>query len=136
MNYPGVCWIANNLTDELGDTSQVPVVAAPPTPTPPDTQGPSLSLSHLPTNPLSNQVVNFQVNASDPSGVAWIEIWVRPPGQSVASLLGTCYNTTTCQLQGGPYTAGTGEYFARAEDDVGNFVESSTNSFDVTWYLG
>jgi RNA polymerase sigma-70 factor (ECF subfamily) len=135
-NSPGTCWIANNLTDELGDISQVPIMLAPPTPTPADTQGPTLSLSHMPKNPLSNQLVNFEVIGSDPSDIAWIEIWVRPPGQSVATLLGTCNNTSTCRIQGGPYPAGKGQYFARAEDKAGNRVESSVVNFNVSWYVG
>ena len=136
VDFPGTCWVANNLTDELGDTSQVPIILAPPTPTPVDSQAPTLMLSHSPNNPLSNQVVNFDVSASDPGGIAWIEIWVRPPGQSVATLLGTCNNTTTCRLSGGPYSAGQGQYFARAEDQAGNQVESSIVIFDVNWYVG
>jgi len=36
----GDCWIANYLTDERGDLSGVPVVPAPPTPTPADTTPP------------------------------------------------------------------------------------------------
>ena len=135
-NSSGTCWVANNLTDELGDISQVPIILAPPTPTPADTQAPTLSLSHQPKNPLSNQVVNFEVTGNDPGGIAWIEIWVRPPGQSIAILLGTCNNTTTCRLQGGPYTAGKGEYFARAEDKAGNHMESNAVNFDVSWYVG
>jgi RNA polymerase sigma-70 factor (ECF subfamily) len=133
--HPGTCWVANNLVDEKGDTSQVPVVMAPPTPTPADNQAPVLALSHTPKNPLSNEVVSFNVTATDPSGVAWIEIWVRAPGQSAASLLGKCDNNT-CRLQGGPYTAGKGEYFARAEDAIGNYVESGVYTFDVSWYIG
>lgn len=136
INGPGTCWVANNLVDEIGDTSLVPVVPAPPTPAPVDVESPMLSLSHLPLNPLSNQVITFEVNASDASGVAWIEIWVRPPGQSVATLIGTCQNVTQCRLQGGPYSAGKGEYFARAEDVFGNEVESLVKFFDVTWYIG
>jgi RNA polymerase sigma-70 factor (ECF subfamily) len=136
IDHPGACWVANNLVDERGDTSQVPIVPAPPTPTPVDNKAPTLMLSHSPTNPLSNDPVTFDVSASDPGGVAWIEIWVRPPGQSVASLLGTCQNSSTCRLQGGPYTAGQGQYFARAADHAGNQAESNTLSFDVDWYIG
>jgi RNA polymerase sigma-70 factor (ECF subfamily) len=136
LNRPGTCWVANNLVDEEGDTSLVPVVMAPPTPTPADTQAPVLSLSHTPKNPLSNQTVSFNVSASDPSGVAWIEIWVRAPGQNVASLLGTCRNDATCIVIGGPYAAGQGQYFARAEDKAGNQVESKLQTFDVSWYIG
>ncbi len=136
MSSPGTCWVANNLTDELGDTSQVPVVAAPPTPTPADNQAPVLTLSFTPKNPLSNDPVTFAVSASDPSGIAWIEIWVRAPGQSVASLLGTCRNATTCDVIGGPYTAGQGQFFARAEDQIGNTIESPKVIFDVSWYIG
>ncbi len=128
--------MANNLTDEKGDTSQVPVVAAPPTPKPADTEPPTLSVSYLPANPLSNQVITFEAIGSDPGGIAWIEIWIRPPGQSVASLLGTCSGSSTCRLQGGPYVAGQGQVFARAEDNAGNFVESNSVPFDVSWYIG
>ncbi len=136
LNAPGTCWVANNLTDEKGDTSQVPVVLAPPTPTPVDDQAPILTLSHTPKTPLSNDAVTFQVSASDPGGIAWIEIWVRAPGQSVVSLLKTCNNATTCSVQGGPYPAGQGQYYARAEDNAGNFVESRSSTFDVSWYIG
>lgn len=136
INSSGTCWVANNLTDEIGDTSQVPILPAPPTPTPMDTEAPKITLSHAPTNPLSNQPIDFEVQGTDPSGIAWIEIWVRPPGQSVATRLGRCDNSSSCKLQGGPYTAGKGEYFARAEDMAGNQVESSVSTFDVSWYLG
>jgi hypothetical protein len=136
IGSPGTCWVANNLVDEQGDTSLVPIVAAPPTPTPADTEPPQLSLSHSPQNPLSNQAVTFEVSATDPSGIDWIEIWVRAPGQSVASKLGTCQNNSTCRLQGGPYSAGEGQYFARAKDMRGNQVESATRTFDVSWYIG
>jgi len=136
VDLPGTCWVANNLTDELGDTSQVPIILAPPTPTPVDVQAPTLKLSHSPISPLSNQVVIIDVSASDPGGITWIEIWVRPPGQSVAALLCTCHNTTTCRLQDGPYSAGQGQFFARAEDQAGNQVESSIVIFDVSWYVG
>jgi len=136
IDHPGACWVANNLVDERGDTRQVPVVPAPPTPTPVDDQAPTLTLSHAPKNPLSNDPVTFNVSASDPGGVAWIEIWVRPPGQSVASLLRTCQDTSTCSAQAGPYRAGQGEYFARAADHAGNQVESNKIVFDVGWYIG
>lgn len=136
INSSGTCWVANNLTDEIGDTSQVPILPAPPTPTPMDSEAPKITLSHAPTNPLSNQPIDFEVQGTDPSGIAWIEIWVRPPGQSVATRLGRCDNSSSCKLQGGPYTAGKGEYFARAEDMAGNQVESSVSTFDVSWYLG
>ena len=136
VDQPGTCWVANNLTDELGDTSQVPIVSPPPTPTPVDDQAPRLTLSHSPKNPLSNQVVTFDVNASDAGGIAWIEIWVQAPGQSVATKLGACQGKTACSLPGGPYPAGQGQYFVRAEDQTGNQVESELLLFNVSWYIG
>jgi hypothetical protein len=65
-----------------------------------------------------------------------IEIYVRGPGTSVPVLVQSCPNTTSCSYLGGPYTAGDGEYYARARDQAGNEAQSATKALHVDWYIG
>ena len=135
----GRCWVWDDLVEREGDFSQVPVVPAPPTPTPPDETPPAVSVSHRPAergHPNSNEPVTFEASASDTGGIAWIEIYLQAPGETAASLVKRCENATTCSYQGGPYTAGTGSYYARAADRAGNAAQSGLMTFNVTWYLG
>jgi RNA polymerase sigma-70 factor (ECF subfamily) len=133
---PGSCWIWDSLVEQLGDFSAVPVIAPPPTPTPVDTQPPAVSISHSPSGPNTRDPITFTAAASDDGGVALIEIYVRGPGTSVPVLVQSCPNTTSCSYLGGPYTAGDGEYYARARDQAGNEAQSATNPLHVDWYIG
>jgi RNA polymerase sigma-70 factor (ECF subfamily) len=135
----GRCWIWDDLVEREGDFRQVPVVPAPPTPTPPDGTAPQVSISHSPQgsgHPLSNELVTFSASASDPGGIAWIEIYLQAPGESTASLVKRCENAASCSYRGGPYPAGPGSYYARAADRAGNLAQSGVMNFNVNWYLG
>ncbi|TFH47502.1 MAG: sigma-70 family RNA polymerase sigma factor [Lysobacterales bacterium] len=136
---PGSCWIWDYLIEKQGDFSSVPVIAPPPTPTPADSQPPTVSISHSPTGsgrPLTNDPVTFSASANDDRGVAVIEIYVRSPGASTPALVKSCSNTNICIFVGGPYSAGDGEYYARARDHAGNEIQSKPNPLHVDWYIG
>lgn len=79
-----------------------------------DTEPPTLDLTHYPYNATPNDTVTFTARASDPSGVAKIELYVN--GEKVKE----CYNTTSCSFIGGPYPEGGRDYSARAVDGLGN----------------
>ena len=135
----GRCWIWDDLVLREGDFSQVLIVPAPPTPTPADTNPPTVQIDHSPQgsgHPWSNEAVTFSASASDPGGVAWIEIYVQAPGEASAQRVKRCENSSTCAYLGGPYSAGNGSYYARAEDKSGNLAQSGLMNFNVTWYLG
>jgi RNA polymerase sigma factor (sigma-70 family) len=135
----GRCWVWDDLVEREGDFSQVPVIAAPPTPTPADETAPLVSISHSPQgsgHPLSNEQITFSASASDAGGIAWIEIYLQAPGEAAASLVKRCENTLSCSYRGGPYPAGPGSYHARAADLAGNLAQSSVMTFNVGWYLG
>ncbi len=133
---PGACWIWDSLVERLGDFSGVPVVAPPPTPTPADVQPPAVSISHSPGGPNTRDPITFTASASDEGGVVMIEIYVKGPGKSVPKLVKTCPNATSCTFLGGPYTAGDGEYYARARDHAGNEAQSAVKPLHVDWYIG
>lgn len=135
----GRCWIWDDLVLREGDFSQVPIVPAPPTPTPPDTDSPTVQINHSPqgsSHPWSNEPVTFSASASDPGGVAWIEIYVQAPGETSAQRVKRCENSGNCTYLGGPYSAGSGSYYARAGDKSGNVAQSGLMHFNVTWYVG
>ncbi|MEA1979173.1 MAG: sigma-70 family RNA polymerase sigma factor [Chloroflexota bacterium] len=126
---PGHCWVANYLTDEEGDIASVPIVQAPPTPTPVDTEPPLVTISYEPTGsrrPNEDDVVIFSATASDDRSVAKIEIWIQAPGEKLPALVRTC-SQSTCSYPGGPYMPGTGMYYAVAVDLVGNEGTSPEN---------
>ena len=101
------------------------------TPSPiPDNQPPSVSVGHSPASVTEQMAITFTANASDNVGVARIEIWVGPPGQSLQHAK-TCTNTTTCVLQGGPYSAGQLSYDGRAWDAAGNMNATWTMYVNV-----
>lgn len=134
-NGNGTCWVANSLTDEEGDLSQVPIIAAPPTPTPEDTTPPSVQISYSPAGtwkPDEDDSVTFSARASDDHAVQTITIYVQSPQQSGLQKVKTCSGTTTCEFQGGPYPAGTLHYRAAAVDQAGNSAETSIS--DLTIY--
>jgi RNA polymerase sigma-70 factor (ECF subfamily) len=125
---PGHCWVWDPLVEVSGDTSGVPVIPAPPTPTPEDTTPPTVTIEHSPTGtmlPDEYDVVTFRASAEDAGGVSRIEIWLQAPGASQFSRAKACTDTTICLFNGGPYTPGTLMYFAKAWDMVGNMAESS-----------
>jgi uncharacterized protein YraI len=134
---PGHCWVWDQLVKVTGDTSIVPVIPVPPTPTPEDTTPPTVTIGHKPTGtmlPDEYDVVTFRASAEDDGGVSRIEIWLQPPGSNQFSKAKTCSDATTCVYNGGPYSPGSLMYFAKAWDANGNMGESSQNL--VTVYGG
>jgi len=120
---PGHCWVANNLTDEEGDVAGVPVVQAPPTPTPVDTELPLVTISYEPVGtqrPHEDDIVTFSATATDNFGIGKIEIWFQAPGEKLPMLVKACADTSTCSYPGGPYKPGIGIYYAVAADLAGN----------------
>lgn len=131
---PVRCWVWAGAVSTSGDLSGVPVLAAPPTPTPADTQPPTVAISHTPSGsnrPHQFEQVTFSAQAADDRAVARIEIWLRPPGASAFTLLAACNDSLTCQVTAGPYAPGSGAYRARAWDPAGNLVETSPIPFTV-----
>jgi RNA polymerase sigma-70 factor (ECF subfamily) len=126
---PGHCWVANYLTDEEGDIAGVPIVQAPPTPTPVDTEPPVVTIFFEPVGtwrPNEDDIVTFSVTATDNFGIGKIEIWIQAPGEKLPSLVKTC-SQSTCSYPGGPYMPGIGIYYAVAADLAGNEGMSTEN---------
>ncbi len=131
---PGHCWVANYLTDEEGDIASVPIVQAPPTPTPVDTEPPVVTISYEPTGtwrPNEDDIVTFSATATDNFGIGKIEIWIQAPGEKLPALVRICENTSTCSYSGGPYMPGTGMYYALAVDLAGNEGTSPENTLRI-----
>lgn len=131
---PGHCWVANYLTDEEGDIASVPVVQAPPTPTPVDTEPPVVTISNEPAGtqrPNEDDIVIFSATATDNFGIGKIEIWLQAPGEKLPALVRTCVDTSTCSYLGGPYLPGTGMYYSAATDLAGNEGTSSQNTLRI-----
>lgn len=132
----GHCWVSDAVVEVSGDTSAVPMLPPPSTPTPPDTRPPSVTVAHSPSGPShpdSHEQVTFTAAAQDDRSVARIEIWILAPATQTFVLARACSEVTTCIYTGGPYPAGTGQYFARALDASGNQAE--TPRHDLTIYL-
>lgn len=132
----GHCWVSDAVVEVSGDTSAVPMLPPPSTPTPPDTRPPSVTVAHSPSGPShpdSHEQVTFTAAAQDDRSVARIEIWILAPATQTFVLARACSEVTTCIYTGGPYPAGTGQYFARAVDASGNQAE--TPRHDLTIYL-
>lgn len=105
----------------------------PTSPPAPDTQAPSVSVSHSPSGASlpTGSTVTFSANASDNTGVARIDLWVTPPG-GWPTLVKTCNNQATCSFTGGPYpTQGNLSYFAVAADAAGNEASSASGSIVI-----
>ncbi len=131
---PGHCWVANYLTDEEGDIAGVPVVQAPPTPTPVDTEPPVVTISYEPTGtwkPNEDDIVTFLATATDNFGIGKVEIWFQAPGEKLPALVRICGDTSTCSYPGGPYLPGTGMYYAVAVDLAGNEGTSSQDTIRI-----
>jgi hypothetical protein len=75
--------------------------------------------------------ITFTATGSDNVRVARIEIWLRAPGETAATLRRTCVDTTSCAVTLGPLAAGGGSYFARAWDPAGNQRETPLASLTV-----
>lgn len=134
MDGSGTCWVANNLTEEEGDLSQVPIVLAPPTPTPEDSTPPAIQISYSPSGtwkPDEDDSVTFTAVASDDGGIDRIEIYVQSTAEKSLQWIKTCPSTTECIYVGGPYPPGTLYYQARAFDRAGNSAETSVSSVRV-----
>ncbi len=124
----GHCWVWDGLVTVEGDTSAVPVIAAPPTPTPADNEPPSITLSYKPMGsqrPDDSDLVTLVVSATDEHGVARIEIWLAPPGSTQPKQRFACENMEACSYQGGPYIPGSLIFYGVAVDTMGNTAESS-----------
>jgi hypothetical protein len=109
-----------------------PAVEQPP---PPDSQPPSVSVSHSPAGGSlpTGSTITFAASAGDNVGVARIDIYVTAPGQFPGKVK-TCNNTTICSYIGGPYgTQGNLSYYAVAVDPAGNETNSGPRS--VTLYV-
>ncbi len=131
----GHCWVSDAVVEVSGDTSGVPVLSPPPTPTPPDTQPPMVTITHSPSgrwHPNTKEKVTFTATAGDDRAVARIEIWIQPPSANTFTLVRSCTGTQTCVYVGGPYLPGVGLYFARAFDGAGN--QSETPEYNLTIY--
>ncbi|MBM3121373.1 MAG: sigma-70 family RNA polymerase sigma factor [Chloroflexi bacterium] len=136
----GHCWVWGGSVSIVGDTARLPVIVAPPTETPTasDSQGPLVTLSYAPAvpgRPTDRDKISLTASASDSGGVERLEIWFRAPGQSQASLVRTCAESSSCIFAGGPYPAGSGEAYARAWDAAGNLGESGKVVFTILVYL-
>ncbi|TFH38019.1 MAG: hypothetical protein E4G99_00690 [Anaerolineales bacterium] len=114
----------------------VGATTVPPTAVPtsaPDTQPPSVSISHSPPGtalPTGNNIT-FTANASDNVGVTGIDIWITAPGQ-FPSLAKTCSNTNSCSFTGGPYnTVGNLSYFAIARDAAAHETNSGGHTINI-----
>jgi hypothetical protein len=109
-------------------------VLSTPTHTPgPDTQPPSVSVSHSPPGsslPVGS-TITFTANASDNVGVVRIDLWVTAPG-GWPTKVRTCTNTSSCSYTGGPYnTTGNLSYFAVAADAAGHETNSGAGSITI-----
>jgi hypothetical protein len=78
-----------------------------------DQTPPRLSVSHRPLQPTTEQRITFSDRATDPSGIARIELLVN--GQLINVSTGESFTHT-----GGPYPKGTITYGANAYDTAGN----------------
>ncbi len=130
----GHCWVWDGAVSTVCYGGDASIIPAPSTPTPPDSQPPTISVSHTPTGawrPNEDEAVTISASASDPGGVEKIEIWVRPPLAKQFQLSKTCTNTAKCNYAGGPYPPGDLTYYARAWDPAGNDTSSSQVSTTV-----
>jgi hypothetical protein len=130
----------------VGSGGQTPfyvqiIVGAPSRPSPtapppaPDTQAPSVSVSHSPSDASipTGTSITFAANASDNVSVTRIDIYVTAPGQFPGKVK-TCNNATSCSFTGGPYTTqGNLSYYAVARDAAGN--ESTSNIPTIVIYV-
>ena len=92
---------------------------------PVDRTGPSLNVRTRPSRPRTNERVFFEIEASDPSGVAQIEI--RVAGRRVKAGSGP-----KCSHAAGPFAKGTVNYEVIAVDGAGNRGTPARGSFVVT----
>jgi RNA polymerase sigma-70 factor (ECF subfamily) len=130
----GHCWVWDGAVSTVCYDGEAFIIPAPPTPTPPDTQPPTISVSHAPTDtwrPNEDDTVTITASASDSGGVGKIEVWVRPPLAKQFQLSKTCTNIASCTYSGGPYSPGELYYYAKAWDLAGNDASSSQISTTV-----
>jgi len=124
---PGYCWIWDELVETECDTSEVKVVAAPPTPTPVmDTTPPPIPSLSSPANGADLGCLSFTdlswTAVSDPSGIAGYKVEVqRHPGDNnwqpiPGSPMGATGTTQNISVECG-YTY---RWQVRAIDDAGN----------------
>ena len=125
------CWLSATTFTPPADLTTLLLVAIPPTPVPTgDTEAPTVSITHAPPHPTPNNQVAFTAKADDNEGVVKISIWVKKPGGDWEKVK-TCEGTDTCTYKGGPYTPGTGGYYAKAWDAAGNDAKTKTFELEV-----
>ena len=93
-------------------------------PTTADTEPPSVSITHSPASPTTDDRITFTVHAEDASGIdaVWIRVndnWVR-----------MC-TTAYCTYTGGPYPEGKVTYEAKARDKADNEESTYTRYLSV-----
>jgi beta propeller repeat protein len=99
-----------------------------------DLDPPDLGVFHMPIRLFDSTIterdnVTFRATASDPSGVAWIKIFVN------GMMVHTCPNETTCDYRGGRYPRrSTVTYCAQAADKAGNIALTPWQNFTVRSY--
>jgi hypothetical protein len=128
------CWISLSVVD-LYQENEVSILQSPPTPKPipKDSEAPGVWISHSPSGdgkPTDIEEITFTAEASDNIGVAKIELWISPPGES-QQLLKTCSNTNSCIATGGPYDPGEMSFWAIAWDAASNQGTSETEQFNI-----
>lgn len=97
-----------------------------------DTQLPVInSLTFSPGNPTSDDLITFNVTASDNVGVARIDIYFNLQGGGRGQPIHSCTNSTTCTFTGGLYAGGQYSYFAYAFDAAGNYIQSFTQTVQI-----
>ena len=128
------CWVWSGAVVVIGNTSDLPVIPAPPTPVPPDTTPPTISISYQPMGryrPTATDTITFTAIASDDVDVSRMEIWVRSSTMNVFQMIGTCSGVDTCILTAGPYASGTLAYYAVAVDAASNRTETGIQTLTV-----
>ncbi len=132
----GQCWVWDGVVDVSGDLSQVPVVAAPPTPTatPSDVEAPVVEINLSPSgtgHPHDREQLTFSAAAQDNFGVERIEIWIKSSDDDTLIHAHTCTGVSSCVYIGGPYRGGILTYQARAFDAAGNEGRSLKHQIEV-----
>jgi hypothetical protein len=97
-----------------------------------DTQPPTIAVDYSPKGgggPTESQEITFTASGTDNVGITLIEIYFTLSGEETATLVGTCSDTSFCEITGGPYSADTYVLIAKAFDAAGN--QSSTWPQDV-----
>ena len=85
----------------------------------PDSENPTVAVSHSPSSPNQEQQITISASARDNVGVTQIKIYFQRSGDP-SQLVKTCNNTNTCSVDLGPMAYGNYTYYAQAMDAAGN----------------